>query len=75
MLLACLAAFLVAGCSGAGGSAQREEGATEQPNIIFVLADDLDYASARQMPEIGSLLRDGGASFENASVSYPICCP
>ena len=77
VFLACLVAFLVAGCSGAGGFAREEEAETsvDQPNIVFVLADDLDYASAWQMPEIGSLLRDGGASFENASVSYPICCP
>jgi arylsulfatase A-like enzyme len=40
-----------------------------------VLADDLDYASALQMPEIGSQLQDEGVSFENASISYPICCP
>ena len=77
VLLTCLAAFLVAGCSGVGGAVQEEEAEdfAERPNIIFVLADDLDYAFARQMPEIGSLLQDEGASFENASVSYPICCP
>ena len=76
MLLACLMAFFVAGCSGVGRAAQEEaEAPADQPNIIFVLADDLDYASAQQMPEIDSLLRAGGASFLNASVSYPICCP
>ncbi len=77
VLVACLAVLLVAGCSGAGGAAQEEEAEApaDQPNVIFVLADDLDYASALQMPEIGSLLRDEGVSFENASVSYPICCP
>jgi hypothetical protein len=69
-------AFFVAGCSGVGRAAQEEaEAPADQPNIIFVLADDLDYASAQQMPEIDSLLRAGGASFLNASVSYPICCP
>ena len=78
MILACSATFLVAGCSRAGGAAQEEaeaEASGDRPNIVFVLADDLDYASTQQMPEIGSLLRDGGASFENASISYPICCP
>jgi N-acetylglucosamine-6-sulfatase len=78
VIMACSAAFFVAGCSGVGEVAQGEaqaEAPTGQPNIIFVLADDLDYASAQQMPEIDSLLRAGGASFENASVSYPICCP
>jgi len=94
LIVACLAALLVAGCTAIGTSetaqegtgtstqpvtAQEVEAATEspadQPNILFVLTDDLDYASAQQMPEIGSLLRDEGVSFENASVSYPICCP
>ena len=88
MLLACLATFLVAGCSGetAGEGTQastqpgvtREEaagGSGERPNIIFVLTDDLDYASAQRMPGLRSLLVEEGASFENAFVSHPVCCP
>jgi arylsulfatase A-like enzyme len=51
------------------------EAATERPNILFVLTDDLDYASAQKMPRIGALLREGGITFENAFVSHPICCP
>ncbi len=43
--------------------------------MIFVLTDDLDYASAQKMPEINSLLLEGGASFEEAFVSHPVCCP
>jgi len=43
--------------------------------MIFVLADDLDYASAFKMPQITSLLAEQGASFEEAFVSHPICCP
>jgi N-acetylglucosamine-6-sulfatase len=58
------------------GTASREvEAAADQPNIILVLTDDLDYASALNMPQIGSLLREGGASFENTFVSHPVCCP
>jgi N-acetylglucosamine-6-sulfatase len=77
VLLACLAAFLVAGCSGVSGAAQggEAEDFAERPNIIFVLADDLDYASAQQMPEIRSRLIEEGTSFENAFVSFPVCCP
>ncbi|CAA9436857.1 MAG: Choline-sulfatase [uncultured Rubrobacteraceae bacterium] len=81
-ILASLAVICAAGCSGFETGAAASQGEETQapaggdkPNVVFVLADDLDYASAQQMPEIGSLLRDGGASFENASVSYPICCP
>ncbi len=73
--------LFVVGCSGSGasgaGTSQDEEAesATDQPNIIFVLVDDLDLASVEKMPEISSLVRDEGASFENAFVSFPVCCP
>jgi arylsulfatase A-like enzyme len=62
---------------GVGESAQEEETEvpTDRPNMIFVLTDDLDYASAQQMPELSSLLAKEGATFENAFVSHPICCP
>ena len=85
MVLTCLTVLFLffAGCSGsdtsASGASRQEEAAaqtpTDQPNIIFVLTDDLDYASAQQMPQIGSLVRDEGASFENAFVSFSVCCP
>ena len=52
-----------------------EESSTGQPNIIFVLTDDLDFASAQKMPEIRSQLIEKGTSFENAFVSFPTCCP
>ncbi|MBA3474258.1 MAG: sulfatase-like hydrolase/transferase, partial [Rubrobacter sp.] len=91
LFLACLAAFLVAGCSGGTDETARDEtepstdlGTTreeaagvsgDKPNIIFVLTDDLDYASIQKMPEINSLLRDEGAYFENTFISHPLCCP
>src|SRR5215212_6020683 len=88
-VLACLAVFLAAGCSGSESAqeeteaqaqyeraqAQEAEKASDQPNIVFILADDLDYASVEKMPEIGSLLVEQGASFEKAFVSHPLCCP
>jgi len=77
VLVACSAALLLAaGCSSS--EAAQEEGAeapATQPNIVFVIADDLDYASAQKMPAIGSLLAEEGTSFENAFVSHSLCCP
>lgn len=80
VVLACLlAAFLVVGLSGCAQvqreAAGRQSSTTEQPNIIFVLTDDLDFASTRKMPQISSLLADQGASFEEAFVSHSLCCP
>jgi N-acetylglucosamine-6-sulfatase len=68
--LVCAVAFLVVGCF-ATASAQE---AQTPPNIVFVLTDDLDYASTLRMPTISSLASEG-ASFENAYNSYPLCCP
>ena len=82
-ILMCLALFLLfaVGYSGseasASGTSQEEkpESPADQPNIIFVLTDDLDYASIEQMPEISSLLSEEGLTFEQAFVSHPVCCP
>ncbi len=91
-VLTCLAVILVVGCSGPEPSQEKEaeattqpdtiqqveeaESPTDRPNIVFVLTDDLDYASIiEKMPEIGSLLVEEGLSFEEAFVSHPVCCP
>lgn len=80
VVLSGLAALLLAGSTGCASN--QEDAATEeqtstadQPNIIFILTDDLDFASARKMPRISSLLADQGASFEEAFVSHSLCCP
>ena len=81
--MGCMAVFLlfVTSCSGSETSAsdtlqeQEAESPPNQPNIVFVLTDDLDYASAQKMPEIGSLLVEEGASFREAFTSQSLCCP
>ena len=45
------------------------------PNIIFILADDLDASSVAYMPALQSLLVEEGTSFENAFVTTSLCCP
>ena len=74
VILACLAALLV-GCAGSQPAQQQAQDPANQPNMIFVLTDDLDFASVRQMPAIGSLLVEGGTSFEKTFASHPVCCP
>ena len=84
--LVCLVVLLVVGGSGDATAQEGTEAPTElaahpdvqpatQPNIIFILIDDLDYASAYRFPSINSLLREQGADFTNAFVSYSLCCP
>ena len=76
-LLPCVVALLMVGCSGAETLQEEKEAesSSDRPNIIFVLTDDLDLASAQKMPKIRSSLIEEGTSFENAFVSYPLCCP
>ncbi|MET0818978.1 MAG: sulfatase [Solirubrobacteraceae bacterium] len=68
MLLAVLAGVVgfgpVAGASGAD---------PQRPNIVFVLADDLDWSLVPYMPEVQRLQRDG-VTLEQFVVSASLCC-
>lgn len=48
-----------------------------RPNIILILADDLDVAlgSPDAMKKTKKLLREGGTDFVNTFVTSSICCP
>ncbi len=48
---------------------------SSQPNIVFILADDMRYDDLKYMPKTLSLLGDEGMQFEKAFVSIPLCCP
>src|SRR5215208_7896998 len=68
---------------GLGMTSSYQEGslaqtaATPQPNIIFILADDMrkDDLNKKYMPQTTAELVDKGRSFKNAFVSNPLCCP
>jgi N-acetylglucosamine-6-sulfatase len=49
--------------------------AEAKPNLIFIIADDLDTASMRQFPRLQALLADHGVTFANYFVSLALCCP
>lgn len=46
-----------------------------RPNIILVLADDLDKKSVSRLPKLKSLMVDEGTTFTNAFVTNSLCCP
>ncbi len=46
-----------------------------KPNIIFILADDLDAAEFAYMPKLKALIADQGISFPNYFVPESLCCP
>jgi N-acetylglucosamine-6-sulfatase len=46
-----------------------------KPNIVFILADDMRKDDLIYMPKTQTLLGAKGMQFENAFVSYGLCCP
>jgi arylsulfatase A-like enzyme len=86
----CAAAALLAGCSLGGGPAEPSEpptgpGATPtssatpttpttQPNIVFVLTDDLSSDLVPYMRNVQALAAEG-ISFDDYFVSNSLCCP
>jgi len=47
---------------------------TDRPNIVLVLADDLDMSLLRKMPNVESLA-NSGVTFDNSFVVDSLCCP
>lgn len=45
------------------------------PNIVFILADDLDAVEAGQMSNVKALVADKGTAFRHHYVSLSLCCP
>jgi len=56
-------------------TAQQTQTSTKKPNIVFILTDDEDYASAQLLPSLKSQLIEKGASFDNDFVGNSLCCP
>jgi arylsulfatase A-like enzyme len=49
--------------------------AAKQPNVLFILSDDLDLAEIAFMPKLKALMVDQGTSFSDYFVSVSLCCP
>lgn len=90
-LLAALGALALANACGGGtattpdhgpASAAKPPSATatssagaSKPNIVFVLADDLDYPTNDLLPRMPDLMANRGLSFTRAYIAQPLCGP
>ena len=80
MLFAAMASVVLLGTLGTGDGLLRENQeadaqTAERPNFVFVMTDDLDERSMEQLPGIRDVMGTNGATFENAYVTYSLCCP
>ena len=73
--LATMALVVVPTLSLSGSLPHNAETLTAKPNIIFILADDLDKASTQKIGRLRKYIGDQGATFQNAFVSESVCCP
>ena len=61
---------------GAGALATSEaNGATTGANVVFILTDDMTSSELAGMPNVQSLIGAQGTTFNEAYVSFPLCCP
>ena len=62
---------------GPAGSMRKAkaQSAPAQPNIVFILADDMRKDDRKYMPNTTALLQSTGITFQNAFVSNALCCP
>jgi arylsulfatase A-like enzyme len=68
LLFACLAIAWASSVAAVGAPARP-------PNIVFILADDLDAAAATKMPLVRQYITEAGTSFNRHFVSLSLCCP
>jgi len=61
----------------AGGvlAAGDARGAMTGANVVFILTDDMTSSELAGMPSVQSLIAAQGTSFNEAYVSFPLCCP
>jgi N-acetylglucosamine-6-sulfatase len=71
-----IAAAVAALALGAGVLATSQaNGATTGANVVFILTDDMTSSELAGMPNVQSLIGAEGTTFNEAYVSFPLCCP
>jgi arylsulfatase A-like enzyme len=56
-------------------AASEARGTTTGANVVFILTDDMTSAELAGMPNVQSLIGAEGTTFNEAYVSFPLCCP
>jgi N-acetylglucosamine-6-sulfatase len=56
-------------------AASDARGATTGANVVFILTDDMSSSELAGMPNVESLIAGEGTTFNEAYVSFPLCCP
>src|SRR2546423_13084606 len=69
------AAIALLAIAGAAVVARDAQGAPSQKNVVFILTDDMTTSELSAMPNVQALLAAQGTSFNEAYVSFPLCCP
>jgi N-acetylglucosamine-6-sulfatase len=54
---------------------QAEAQSVDRPNIVFIMTDDLDERSMEKLGGIRNIMGSNGTTFQNAYVTYSLCCP
>jgi N-acetylglucosamine-6-sulfatase len=54
---------------------REARGATTQMNVVFILTDDMPTSEISAMPNVQSLIAAHGTTFNEAYISFPLCCP
>jgi N-acetylglucosamine-6-sulfatase len=60
-----------------GASATPGTASVDAPNIVFILADDLDIEMGTMdvTPNLKRLVADAGTTLDDFYLTYPLCCP
>jgi N-acetylglucosamine-6-sulfatase len=72
---AIIAAALALLAAMAGALVTHEAKGATQKNVVFILTDDMPMSELSAMPNVQSLIAAQGTSFNEAYVSFPLCCP
>jgi N-acetylglucosamine-6-sulfatase len=69
--------LMVQRCAPTEPQTTATQPAPQKPNILLILTDDQDAypQTLSRMPNLNSLIVRQGVSFENAFVTYSLCCP